>query len=106
MFSVRRSKVHGRGCFANQSIRVGTVCRAPGYEVDEDQATFRSIWDGDQAYNLYSPFCYLNHDNDPNADLYLTDDGWELYFLRHVAKDEEVTIDYGFDPSEPDDDTE
>ena len=107
MFSVRPSKIQGRGCFANQSIRVGTVCYVPSYPIDEEDATFRSVCWGEEFFNVYSPFSFLNHDNDPNAELYLTeDDDWELYFLRQVGKDEEVTIDYGFDPSEDEDDVE
>jgi len=97
MFSVRPSKIHGKGCFANQLIRVGTVCRVPAYEVDEE--TWTSVMDEESGkiYEFYCPFKYLNHSSDPSAEVYLTDTGWEVYFLRDVGRDEEVTIYYGED---------
>ena len=50
-----------------------------------------------KVYEFYCPFKFLNHSSDPSAEVYLTDDGWEVYFLREVGKDEEITIDYGPD---------
>lgn len=97
MFSVRPSKIHGRGCFANQLLRPATIFDAPSYEVKEE--TWTSVTFDGVVRELYSPFKYLNHSSDPNAELYWNPDRevLELYILRQIRRDEEVTISYGDD---------
>lgn len=96
MFSVRPSKIHGRGCFADKNLRPGTEFGVPSYRTDEP--TYHAVtWDCDgDWWELYSPYRYVNHSKKPNAEFYLADDDtWNLYILRAISKDEEVTIDYG-----------
>lgn len=90
------SEIHGRGCFTTGVLRPATEFHVPSYRTDI--ATDYSVsWheDGDW-YELYSPFKFINHSEKPNAECYLADDDtWNLYILRQVAADEEITIHYG-----------
>ena len=95
MFSVRRSKIHGRGCFANKEIRPGTVFLVPSYEYSEDTECPYTVWVDDVGYRFYHPFMFLNHHAKPNCELYFEEDGFRLYVLRQIEPGEELTIHYG-----------
>ena len=43
------------------------------------------------GYDGTSVLRFVNHSTNPNAEL----DGQDLYALRPIDKDEEITIDYG-----------
>lgn len=66
----------------------------PGYRVVEE--TFRTIaCDDGTIWDLYPPFCYLNHDDKPNARLFRgEDDRFYLTVLKSIQADTEVTINY------------
>ena len=99
-FYVMESEIHGRGCFTTQLLRPATIFRVPFYPVLEE--TWTSVITDFGVYELYSPFKFLNHSEEPNAELYQTDwGGFELYILREVARDEEITISYGPDWEPP-----
>jgi hypothetical protein len=92
-FYVRDSQIHGRGCFTTQLLRPSTIFRCPHFQVSTETRT--SVTTENGIYELYSPFKFMNHSPDPVAELYQTDDGgFELYILRRVRRDEEITIDY------------
>ena len=91
-----RSRIHGKGCFTKKSLRAGTEFNVPSYHTGV--ATDHSItWNDDgDWYELYSPFRFINHSEKPNAEFYLADDGtWNLYILRAVRANGEITIHYG-----------
>ena len=94
MFTVRPSEIHGNGCFANQKLVRGNRFVIPGYRVVEE--TFRTIkCDDDTIWDLYPPFCFLNHSDKANARLYRGIDGkFYLSVLKSIAADAEVTINY------------
>jgi SET domain-containing protein len=97
---VKPSEVHGRGCFTAQLLRPATIFRAPHYDTNEE--TWTSVTTENGIYELYSPFKFLNHSEDPNAELYQTESGgFELYILREIARDDEITISYGPDWEPP-----
>lgn len=93
------SGIHGRGLFAGCDIGcdeyIGTFhgpkTRKDGVHVlwvydshDSDKAI------GREGRNMLR---YLNHAEPSNAEF----DGFDLYATRAIAKDEEITIDYGCD---------
>ncbi len=98
---VRKSSIHGRGLFARQDITqddyIGTYEGPPtqddGMHVlwlwNEETERWEGI-DGDNEMR------FLNHSSDPNADWW----GTELYAIRDIAADEEITFDYGWDEEE------
>ena len=95
---VGKSPIHGKGLFARKAISddtyVGTYEGPPTredgmhvlwlYDEDTDE------WEGIDGKNEMR---FLNHAIDPNADWW----GNDLYTIRDVAKDEELTFHYGED---------
>jgi hypothetical protein len=90
------SGIHGRGCFTDCYLRPGTEFDVPCYQTNK--ATDHSVtWEEDgDWWEFYHPYRFINHSENPNAELYLAEDGtWNLYILRKVRKDGEITIHYG-----------
>ena len=97
MFYDAKSGIHGHGCFAQVSIPEGVDTWCATYPADCD--SYSTIVNSeDESRELHSPFRFINHSETPNAELY-EDEGGEFYltFLRDVAPDDEITIDYGED---------
>ena len=89
------SPIHGTGLFARRPISAGTFIG-----VYEGEATGENgmhvLWventpDHWVGYDGTNDLRFLNHSKTPNAEL----DGQDLYALRDIDKDEEITIDYG-----------
>lgn len=107
MYEVRPSAREGRGLFATAPIRSETLLMEapllliPSSERTALQATivddYVYEWDehGTAALVLgVSSMC--NHDDDPNAFLWLVPDRLtaQLFALREIAEDEEITVSY------------
>jgi hypothetical protein len=93
-----KSSIHGRGCFTDCYLRPGTNFDVPSYQTNVATWTAVTWIDEVEWWELYSPYCFINHSENANAELYLAEDGsWNLYILRAVKKNEEITIDYGDD---------
>lgn len=98
---VAESPIHGRGLFARRPIAKddyigsyeGPVTQRNGMHVlwiwNEDS----QCWEGINGKNEMR---FLNHADKPNADWWGTD----LYALRDIAADEEITFDYGWEEEE------
>jgi len=98
---VAPSTIHGRGLFARRRIQrdeyIGTYSGRPtrtdGMHVlwlwNDDAECWEGI-DGDNEMR------FLNHSRSPNADWW----GDELYAIRTISRDEEITFDYGWDSDE------
>lgn len=97
-FYAKESGIHGKGLFAKKKIKKGTymgeydgpTVKDNGMHVlwvEEDDET----WTGRDGKNLLR---YLNHSTDPQAEFI----GFELFALRDIHADEEITIDYGEEP--------
>jgi len=95
---VAKSPIHGRGLFARRRIRrddyIGT------YEGTRTQRNgMHVLWVWDEAtqnwvgVNGRNEMRFLNHSDNPNAEFW----GDELYALRIIKPDEEITFDYGWD---------
>jgi len=96
---VERSSIHGKGVFAKNRLRKGQylgtyhgpLVRKSGTYVlwVEDES---GKWTRRDGKNLLR---YLNHSRKPNAEF----DGFDLYALKNIQPDQEVTFDYGEDPA-------
>ena len=104
---VARSKIHGMGVFARESVGAGWLIAVCGGEIisdpnhldlhSEKNLIFRDSRGRSWVYRVKVPWRLLNHSDDPNCEL----DGPHLYALRRISPGMELTIDYGrWDPSE------
>jgi hypothetical protein len=88
------SPIHGTGLFAAVPIaKGGYIGTYEGPEAKRDGKYVLWVHEegrapvGRRGMNLLR---YLNHSDDPNAEF----DGFDLYAIRPIQPDEEVTIDY------------
>ncbi len=108
--SVKDSPLHGKGIFSNQFIPADTLILViKGEEIDGIECERREneednvyiFWNGEDSYiDTYNSdkIKFINHDCKPNC--YVDNDEEDnlcLYALRDINKDEELTIDYGYD---------
>lgn len=98
---VADSPIHGRGLFARQRIkRDEYIGIYEGPDSDEDGMHVLWLWNEDteswEGINGKNEMRFLNHASEPNADWW----GDELYALRTIEADEEITFDYGWDEEE------
>lgn len=98
---VAESPIHGRGLFARRTIArdeyIGTY-EGPATQKNGMHVLWlwneeRERWEGINGKNEMR---FLNHDSEANADWW----GDELYALRDIEPDEEITFDYGWDDEE------
>lgn len=90
------SAVHGRGLFARTDIPAGSwIGHYDSVETQENgmhvlwvQGDSDDEWIGFDGSNELR---FLNHSSEPNGEM----DGLELYALRDIKADEEITFDYG-----------
>ncbi|HMA99204.1 MAG TPA: SET domain-containing protein [Wenzhouxiangella sp.] len=98
---VAESPIHGRGLFARVPIDVdeyigtytGKRTQTNGMHVLWLWNEKRGRWEGIDGNNEMR---FLNHDDEPNADWW----GEDLYAIRSIATDEEITFDYGWNDEE------
>lgn len=90
------SRIHGTGLFARHPIEEGTFIGTYSGPNAKRDGTY-VLWiceDGKEPVgrsgrNLLR---YLNHAKDCNAEF----DGFDLFAIRRIEKDEEITFDYGW----------
>lgn len=90
------STIHGWGVFARVPIAKGAqIGEYKGAETEDNDTYVLWVEDGDDliARNGENGLRFLNHSNQPNAVF----DGFELFALRDIEADEEITFDYGED---------
>jgi uncharacterized protein len=112
LVSTRNSKIHGIGVFANTWIAAGRVlARYDGKiltaaEVKRELAAGNRyllelpdgrVIDGSTSKELGR---FFNHSCDPSANLEFREGVPLIVSSRPIVRGEEITIDYGFDPSE------
>lgn len=96
------SKISSNGMFAGYEIKEGEIMYFPTPEIsqkeyDKVKESEREFFltTEDKIYDLRDSILrYLNHSKTPNIDWR---NGLELVALRYIAKDEELTIDYGWE---------
>jgi SET domain-containing protein len=96
---IRQSDIHGLGVFARELIKEGDWQYIYGMIVPSlSQYSFEY---GNAWWEPFPPFRYTNHSNTPNCEITLWDDGTaSIQALRCIHSDEELTINYGYDPAE------
>jgi SET domain-containing protein len=112
LLSKRNSRIHGVGVFANTSIAAGQVLARydgtvlTGEEVKRELAAGNryllelpdgSVMDGSAGNELGR---FFNYSCDPSAHLEYKEGIPLVVSSRSIARGEEITIDYGFDPTE------
>lgn len=94
-FYVQESSIHGKGLFARTSIEDGCYLGTyAGYEAEDDgmHVLWAEMEDGEwKGIDGKNMLRYLNHSAEPCAEFC----GFELYAIRDIAPDEEITIHYG-----------
>lgn len=112
--AVARSRIHGRGLFAGQKIPRGAwVMKYDGEKIDRREGKRRDRFYLSIGYNALfdaethfidgliggNDSIYINHSTEPNLEAMLHRGGVWFRALRDIGKGEELTFDYGFDPS-------
>lgn len=110
---VARSRIHGRGLFARARIEAGTwVMKYAGEKIDRREGRRRDRFYLSIGYNALfdagdhyidgliggNESVYINHSMRPNLEAVLHRGGVWFRALRDIARGEELTFDYGFDP--------
>lgn len=86
---VRKSKIHGKGVFANREYPDGSeVGEFEGYEVEKD--TRHSLTIGGHKIEPTGPLKFLNHSCNPNSYF----KGRKLITNRDIKQGQELTINY------------
>lgn len=98
MAKVYKSKSHiqGIGLFAKVNISQGDLIgRYKGRQTNKDGKHVLWVWmedlDDYVPYKIFNIMKYANHSNQPNAEVICL----EMYALRDISKDEEITFNYG-----------
>jgi SET domain-containing protein len=105
---VRRSAIDGQGAFAGEAIpakrKIGEI-RGESISVREARARARGLARimivevserrAIDASASADPLRFTNHSCAPNAVLRIRQGRVELYAIREIAADEEITVDYG-----------
>ena len=117
-YTVRRSRVHGRGLFARTPYAPGDlVGEYRGRVIDaasEDETS--SARNADPSYTLLfdiddqltidagvdgNSIRFINHSCDPNCETSVAGDRVFVHALRLIEPDEELTYDYNLRPGDP-----
>lgn len=104
---IKLSKGKGRGVFAVRKYRAGEIIESapalvvPKPEVDALSATFLGhyLFTTDNKKNLVLGLgvtSMLNHDDDANAEFFITIDTITIKAKRAITAGTEITIDYGW----------
>lgn len=98
---VAESAIHGRGLFARRSIDIDEyIGTYDGPATQKDGMHVLWLWNEEtgrwEGINGKNEMRFLNHSGNPNADWW----GDELYAIRPIEADEEITFDYGWDEEE------
>lgn len=98
---VAPSGIHGRGLFARKAIPKGEYIGVyEGKPSKKNGMHVLWVWDEDKEswYGIdgKNEMRFANHADKPNAEFW----GDEMYALRRIKKDEEITFDYQWDKDE------
>ena len=90
---VAHSPIHGKGLFAaneiGEDISLGRLQGMP----TEEEGTYVLWLSRKVGLELTNEFRFINHSSDPNCAL----TGLDVVTLRNIAKDDELTHDYGWE---------
>lgn len=98
LYYKKESSIHGEGLFSRGAIAQGDYMgEYDGPMVDDNGSHVLwvedddDVWVGRDGKNLLR---FLNHSKSPHAEFI----GFELFAVRNINPDEEITIDYGEEP--------
>lgn len=99
---VRKSKIHGKGVFANQNFKKGekildiddTHVVKDASKLTEYQRDFQCDWLDNKAILMQEPERYINHSCDPNSYIKTKNNTRSLLAMRNIKKGKEITYDY------------
>lgn len=98
LYYIKDSGIHGFGLFARSKFKQGDYMgEYDGPDVSENGSHVLWVEEGEEVWlardgkNLLR---YLNHSSKPHAEFI----GFELFAIRDINLDEEITIDYGEAP--------
>jgi len=113
---VARSKIHGLGLFAGEDIEWGRrLIEYQGQTLSKREVARRQKFYDSVGFTCLMQFTdgtgidglfggnesrFINHSTSANSGA-LREDEWRIIFysLDEIAKDEELTFNYGFDPA-------
>lgn len=81
-FYIAKSNIHGVGLFVNKSYKKGEKIMIV---IDNDK-------------NITKLARKINHSNNANTIIKKKNDGWYIYALQDIKKDNELTINYNDTP--------
>ena len=90
------SLIDGQGLFAGEPIKCGgLVGKFKGKRTNKSSKHTLWVYDNDEyvSYHITNLLKYANHSDDPNVEVIHL----EMYALRDIEKDEEITFHYGED---------
>lgn len=89
---VKNSKIHGKGLFAAEDIKKGTIMGdLTGRKTTQD--SMYTLWlDEEQGFRVQCDFKYINHSRKPNVAYY---DDCTVVALKAIKKGDELLHDYG-----------
>nr|WP_319776222.1 SET domain-containing protein [uncultured Sphaerochaeta sp.] len=106
---VKKSKIHGKGIFASQTIPPNELVMVISGEVISGKECERREWEDDNVYIFWNgrtyidtiktkKIKYINHDCDPNCEVLARDkESLNLVSSREIKKGEEISMDYGYE---------
>jgi len=86
------SKIHGKGLFAGQNIRAGTVIGWLESRPSKADGAYVLWLSQTQAVEVTCDLRYINHSDKPNACYY---DDLSVVALRDIPAHDEITHNYG-----------
>ncbi|HZS48537.1 MAG TPA: SET domain-containing protein-lysine N-methyltransferase [Blastocatellia bacterium] len=105
--SIRKSNIHGRGCFTNADITAGQlVAEFTGELISSEESARRRL--GQRKYSLCAvddnhvidgsvggnPTQYINHCCEPNCEVIIRYGRVMIYAIRDIRSNDELTVDY------------
>jgi len=105
--SVKKSPLHGLGCFATIRLLKGSrIAEYSGERITRQEAMRRMRSSNGKGISELGADCYIdgnvngnqtqyiNHCCDPNSDALVKDGTLIIFALREIAAGEEITVDY------------
>lgn len=104
---ITESLIHGRGVMARVLIPKGDWAYVYGwkklYVPGDITDRYGFEWDNDhQIFIPFAPWCLVNHSTNPNCQVEIDYETGVVTIeaIRNLPRGTELTIDYGFDPTD------
>ena len=120
LWKLKKSRIHNKGIFAKKEITKNTkIIEYIGEKITKQEGDTRSearikkflkskthgsvyIFELNNKYDidgspLYNKARYINHSCDPNCEVKINKGRIWVCSIKHIAKDEELSYDYGYE---------